>query len=81
MVRIRRRPDAPSPERFARLGAVVEAAFAQRRKTLRNTLRALASTEVVVAALEGAGIDPGARAETLTAADVVRLTAALDAGA
>lgn len=54
-----------SDERYRR---VVKAAFAQRRKTLFNSLRsdrALASPEVISEALERAGIDPGRRAETL----------------
>jgi 16S rRNA (adenine1518-N6/adenine1519-N6)-dimethyltransferase len=51
---------------FAR---VVAAAFMQRRKTLRNALAALADA----ATLEAAGIDPGARGETLAIADFVRL--------
>jgi 16S rRNA (adenine1518-N6/adenine1519-N6)-dimethyltransferase len=42
-------------------GAVVSAAFGQRRKTLRNALAALLSAEQIAAA----GVDPGARAETL----------------
>jgi 16S rRNA (adenine1518-N6/adenine1519-N6)-dimethyltransferase len=46
----------------ARYGRVVAAAFAQRRKTLRNALRALLD----IAAIESAGVDPGARPETLT---------------
>ena len=79
MVRIRRRSDAPAAEAYERLRTVVDAAFAQRRKTLRNTLRAVAPAAVVAAALEAAEIDPGARAETLTPADFVRLVAALDA--
>jgi 16S rRNA (adenine1518-N6/adenine1519-N6)-dimethyltransferase len=41
---------------------VVAAPFAQRRKTLRNALRALLD----IAAIESAGVDPGARPETLT---------------
>ncbi len=48
---------------------MVAAAFAQRRKTLRNAVSALADA----AALEAAGIDPGARGETLAVADFVRL--------
>jgi 16S rRNA (adenine1518-N6/adenine1519-N6)-dimethyltransferase len=40
---------------------VVAAAFSQRRKTLRNALKALLSAEQIRAA----GIDPGARAETV----------------
>jgi 16S rRNA (adenine1518-N6/adenine1519-N6)-dimethyltransferase len=47
------------PERFA---AVVKAAFAHRRKTLRNNLKALVDDEVFAAA----GIDPTRRAETLS---------------
>jgi len=48
---------------------VVRLAFAQRRKTLRNTLRPLLDA----AAIEAAGVDPGARAETLDLAAFVRL--------
>jgi 16S rRNA (adenine1518-N6/adenine1519-N6)-dimethyltransferase len=48
---------------------VVAAAFGQRRKTLRNALRALCDE----ATLHRAGIDPGARGETLAVADFVRL--------
>jgi 16S rRNA (adenine1518-N6/adenine1519-N6)-dimethyltransferase len=48
---------------------VVAAAFAQRRKTLRNSLSALADE----AALRAAAIDPKARGETLAVADFVRL--------
>jgi 16S rRNA (adenine1518-N6/adenine1519-N6)-dimethyltransferase len=55
---------------FAR---VVAAAFTQRRKTLRNALASLCDTTV----LERAGIDPGARGETLSVADFVRLANAL----
>ena len=57
---------------FAR---IVAAAFGQRRKTLRNAVRTLASE----AQLERAGIDPGARGETLSVADFVRLANALSA--
>ena len=45
-------------------GAVVAAAFGQRRKTLRNALRRYLSAEQIARC----GIDPGARAETLSAA-------------
>jgi 16S rRNA (adenine1518-N6/adenine1519-N6)-dimethyltransferase len=48
---------------------VVAAAFSQRRKTLRNALKALLSTEEIRAA----GIDPGARAETVPAAGFAAL--------
>jgi 16S rRNA (adenine1518-N6/adenine1519-N6)-dimethyltransferase len=45
--------------------AVVDAAFGQRRKTIRSALRAVAPVEVVDAALEKAGVDPSARGEQL----------------
>jgi 16S rRNA (adenine1518-N6/adenine1519-N6)-dimethyltransferase len=50
-------------------GAVVTAAFSQRRKTLRNALAALMDE----GAIRAAGVDPGARAETLAPADFARL--------
>jgi 16S rRNA (adenine1518-N6/adenine1519-N6)-dimethyltransferase len=48
---------------------VVKAAFAQRRKTLRNALSALCDA----GALAASGIDPGARAEAVAVADYVAL--------
>ena len=51
---------------FAR---VVAAAFGHRRKTLRNALAGICAAD----ALAAAGIDPGARGETLAVADFVRL--------
>lgn len=47
------------PRQYA---AIVAAAFSQRRKTLRNSLRPLLSDREIAAA----GIDPGARAETVS---------------
>jgi 16S rRNA (adenine1518-N6/adenine1519-N6)-dimethyltransferase len=52
---------------------VVAAAFSQRRKTLRNALKAILSQEDIRAA----GIDPGARAETIPAAGFAALAAEL----
>ena len=60
------RPDLADEALFAR---IVAAAFGQRRKTLRNALKTLADE----ATLERAGIAPGARGETLSVADFVRL--------
>ena len=54
------------PRSFAR---VVQAAFAQRRKTLRNSLAAVLPREEI----EQLGIDPGRRAETLTLDEFARL--------
>jgi 16S rRNA (adenine1518-N6/adenine1519-N6)-dimethyltransferase len=55
--------------------AVVAAAFGQRRKTLRNALKKLASEDE----LERAGVAPGVRGETLAVADFVRLANSLAA--
>jgi 16S rRNA (adenine1518-N6/adenine1519-N6)-dimethyltransferase len=60
-----------------RVFAVIDAAFAQRRKALRGVLRSLAPGEAVDAALAGAGIDPLARGETLTIDDFVRIAEGL----
>ena len=54
------------PGRFA---LTVQAAFAHRRKTLRNTLKGL----VDESGFARAGIDPVRRAETLTLAEFARL--------
>lgn len=71
VVRLRPRGHADcavrSPQRLSRL---VQAAFAQRRKTLRNSLRGLVTAEQ----LAQAGIDPDRRAETLGARDFMRLS-------
>ncbi len=61
------------PVDAARLQTLVTAAFGQRRKTLRNALRAHLDIE----AIQRCGIDPGVRPEMLEIADFVRL-AALD---
>ncbi|MFF3866784.1 16S rRNA (adenine(1518)-N(6)/adenine(1519)-N(6))-dimethyltransferase RsmA [Micromonospora sp. NPDC001898] len=57
------RPDVPRKQVFA----VVDAAFAQRRKTLRAALAGWAGgADRAAAALTAAGVDPGARGESLT---------------
>jgi 16S rRNA (adenine1518-N6/adenine1519-N6)-dimethyltransferase len=62
--------------------AVVDAAFAHRRKVLRGALRGLAgSAEVAVAALEHAGVDPLARGESLTVTEFARIAEGLAAAA
>ena len=58
------------------LARIVAAAFSQRRKTLRNALRALGDE----AAFRGTGIDLGRRGETLSVAEFVRLADATRAG-
>jgi len=57
-----------------RYAALVAAAFAQRRKTLRNALSQLLTREQISAC----GIDPAARPETLTPAGFNTLAQALD---
>jgi 16S rRNA (adenine1518-N6/adenine1519-N6)-dimethyltransferase len=56
---------------------VVDAAFAQRRKSLRGALAGWAgSADAADAALRTAGVDPRARGEALTVADFARIAAA-----
>jgi 16S rRNA (adenine1518-N6/adenine1519-N6)-dimethyltransferase len=59
--------------------AVIDAAFAQRRKALRGVLKGLAgSGEAAAAALEAAGVDPMARGESLVIDDFVRIAEQLN---
>jgi 16S rRNA (adenine1518-N6/adenine1519-N6)-dimethyltransferase len=61
---------------------VIKAAFANRRKTLRNSILAGGlgiNSEPLQAALLAAAIDPGRRAETLTPSEFVRLANDLQA--
>jgi 16S rRNA (adenine1518-N6/adenine1519-N6)-dimethyltransferase len=65
---VRREPLATSASR-AEVFAVVDAAFAQRRKMLRSSLSGWAgSTAAAEAVLRAAGVDPSARGETLSVA-------------
>jgi 16S rRNA (adenine1518-N6/adenine1519-N6)-dimethyltransferase len=68
----------PLPCDRASLERVTQAAFGQRRKMLRQSLRSL-GTEVS-ALLAAAGLDPTARAEHLSVSDFVALARALAAG-
>jgi 16S rRNA (adenine1518-N6/adenine1519-N6)-dimethyltransferase len=69
VVRLRVRDAPPPPPLY---GTVVAAAFAQRRKTLRNALRA----HLDAAQIAALGLDPGARAEQLSPADFAALARA-----
>jgi len=60
------------PRHFA---TVVRAAFSQRRKTLRNSLKPFLDADDIAAA----GIDPGLRAEVLAPAEFVALSSRLSA--
>lgn len=72
----RREPPSTTVPR-ERVFAIVDAAFAQRRKALRGVLRAVAPAADVDAALAAAGVDPLARGESLTVEDFVRIADAL----
>ena len=56
------------------LRKVVAAAFAQRRKTLRNNLKGMASAEQ----LEALGLNPAARAETLSLSNFIDIAKLVD---
>jgi 16S rRNA (adenine1518-N6/adenine1519-N6)-dimethyltransferase len=56
------------------MSKLVAAAFSQRRKTIRNSLRKIAD----VALLESVGIDPQLRPEAISIAEYVRLANALE---
>jgi 16S rRNA (adenine1518-N6/adenine1519-N6)-dimethyltransferase len=67
----------PPPGDRASVFAVVDAAFAQRRKVLRSALAGWAgSATAAEQALRAAGVEPGARAETLAIGDFARIAAA-----
>jgi len=69
------RRDPPPGDRTA-VFAVIDAAFAQRRKSLRAALAGWAGDpKAAERALRAAGIDPGERAERLTVTDFARLSA------
>ena len=59
---------------FSTFAQIVQRAFNQRRKTLRNTLGSYFDTKGFTAA----GIDPSARPQTLSVADFVRLSNTLN---
>jgi 16S rRNA (adenine1518-N6/adenine1519-N6)-dimethyltransferase len=74
LVALVRRP--PPPGDRAATFAVVDAAFATRRKTLRAALaRWAGSPDAAEARLRAAGIDPSARGEQLSVTDFARLAA------
>lgn len=76
IVRLTPHVERPWPEcDETRLRQVVQASFAQRRKTLRNNLKGL----IDGSALEQLGIDPGARAETLELSQFIEITKAVHA--
>ena len=75
VVRIDRAPIEDAP---ANTATVIDAAFAQRRKTIRNSMSASGFDKAELdRAFEVAGISPACRAETLSVDDFVRLACAL----
>ena len=81
LVRMTRREPPASVAGRAATFAVIDAAFAQRRKTLRAALASLAGGPAVAeAALRAAGVDPSRRGEELDVTDFARIADALDDG-
>jgi 16S rRNA (adenine1518-N6/adenine1519-N6)-dimethyltransferase len=74
IVRLTPWPESPWPHcSEPHLRTLVKAAFAQRRKTLRNNLKEIIDSTQ----LEALGIDPGARAETLELKQFIEITNAI----
>jgi 16S rRNA (adenine1518-N6/adenine1519-N6)-dimethyltransferase len=69
VVRLTPRPDRPSAPRLDALQKVTAAAFGQRRKMMRASLKALGGEPLITAA----GLDPQARAETVDVEGFLRL--------
>jgi 16S rRNA (adenine1518-N6/adenine1519-N6)-dimethyltransferase len=69
VVRVTPRPPPFEIQNYKTFDAVVTAAFGQRRKTLSNALKSLMNAD----AIRAAGVDPGARAETLAPEAFARL--------
>ena len=76
VVRLTPRADRPSPGRLDALQKLTAAAFGQRRKMLRASLKALGGEALI----EAAALDPQARAETIDVAGFLRLADAWLAG-
>ncbi|WP_238475354.1 16S rRNA (adenine(1518)-N(6)/adenine(1519)-N(6))-dimethyltransferase RsmA [Sphingomonas cavernae] len=68
--------EAPAGVAIGTIERLTAAAFGQRRKMLRQSLKAVPGAP---AAMEAVGIDPTRRAETLTIEDFVSLARAMDA--
>lgn len=75
VVRLEPRPERPPDALLAALERVTAAAFGQRRKMLRSSLKVLGGATLC----ERAGVDPDARAETIDVAGFLRLASSLDA--
>lgn len=81
LVKIERRPHPDTAATREQVFAVIDAAFAQRRKTLRQALAGLAgSAGAAQEALERAGVSPTARGETLDIDQFAAVAQQLNAG-
>ena len=69
VVRLTPRAERPSPARLDALQKITAAAFGQRRKMLRASLKGLGGERLIAAA----GLDPQARAETIDVEGFLRL--------
>ncbi|HEY1630701.1 MAG TPA: 16S rRNA (adenine(1518)-N(6)/adenine(1519)-N(6))-dimethyltransferase RsmA [Rhizomicrobium sp.] len=78
IVRIEPLAEPVAPAELSVLEKVTAAAFGQRRKMLRQSLKVLAPDDTE-AFIRAAGLDPTARAETLTVADFASLARQLQA--
>jgi 16S rRNA (adenine1518-N6/adenine1519-N6)-dimethyltransferase len=77
LVSYRRRPVPGTPEERRATFAIVDAAFGQRRKMLRQALaELLGGSAGATARLEAAGVDPTARGEQLGVADFLAIARA-----
>ena len=72
VVRVVPRSDAPPPDLVSAMERVTAAAFGQRRKMLRSSLKAVGGEALCAAA----GVDPNVRAETVDVPGFLRLAAA-----
>ncbi|KAA2252924.1 16S rRNA (adenine(1518)-N(6)/adenine(1519)-N(6))-dimethyltransferase RsmA [Solihabitans fulvus] len=80
LVSFTRRPEPSTVER-ATMFALVDAAFSQRRKTLRAALAGWAGSAAQAGELlRSAGVDPGARGEQLSVTDFARIAEASVSG-
>ncbi len=74
LVTFTRHPPLATTATREQVFAVIDAAFGQRRKTLRAALATWAgSPPAAEAALRAAGVDPGARGESLSVAEFARI--------
>ena len=73
VIRLDRCPQEGSPQLLEAACHMADAAFAQRRKNIRNSMKGSMGAAVVDQLLSTCGIDPGRRGETLDVADFLAL--------